>query len=239
MSSEVHAWEPDLPRRIAGQDVENRHGQYVSGNPVLGSRTIRVIGAIKQANESALRSRLSAYELALAHGGGANLYYYNDKYIVARCGRSAFTPTPGNALHYRFNIEFLCDDPFWYDASQTTDSETPASSPHNWTHNYAGTYLIYPVLNLTAAGGGGCTNPKFENTTISRSIQYDGTVAAGQTMEIDCAKMWMKVNSVKTALFTGTFNVWLAIGDNSMSFTYSGTAPASISVVYRKRYYAP
>ncbi len=241
MGDDIESWEEELARRIPATDVERRHGSLITGDPVLAQRIIRVSGKVASANEAARRTRMNSYGLALAEGTRANLYKYSDRIYKARCQSFRIREVDGGALAIaEFDVEFLCDDPFVYNSALTTDTQTVTTSPKAWTHNNGGGYLVYPTISITANAGGslGMTNPRLTNSTTGKYIQYTGTIAPGSTLAMDCAAFTVKVGgtSYLQNFDTGGVFVWLKVGDNNLSFSFTGDAPSAFSVSYYQRW---
>lgn len=85
------------------------------------------------------------------------------------------------------------------------------------TVNIASTQAIYPIWVVE----GPCTNPSVQNNTTDTIAQFDGTVAAGQTLTVNFAEGTAYLN---TALATRYVSGYLSLspGENTLGFNSDG-----------------
>lgn len=122
-----------------------------------------------------------------------------------------------------FPVEFVCPDPFYYDAAP--DVVTIAVSPHQ--HNQRGTAPADPLLRLQGVSLGGSQRLIIQIGTLS--VTYTGALAAGNWLEIDCqAKtVFRVVGATRTrvlALLERPVFPQLAPGINTITITATGGA---------------
>lgn len=93
------------------------------------------------------------------------------------------------------------------------------------TVNIASTRTLYPVWVVQ----GPCVNPKLQNNTTDTNAEFDGTVAAGQTLTVDFAAGTAYLN---TALVTRYVfgSVSFAPGDNLVGFNSDGGTTDSSTI---------
>ena len=225
-----------LPRRIALNDIEMRHGKLLVGSPVLDARRIPLSGTIVADDEATLRTRVRAFGAALGIGGAAAFYLYSDFYVMARVENFTLRPKLLTGLLWEWSLDLVCDDPFWTAATPTTDTQNPTTSPKSWTHANGSTYLTYPVLSIVSTGATGCTNGRFTNTNTGKFAEFTATIAPGSTVVMDCGKGLVTIGGVSYLnYFNGSF-LHLQPDNNAMQFSFSDDAPSSISMVYRSRH---
>jgi len=146
-----------------------------------------------------------------------------------------FEPRVFNAA-YAFVVEFLMADPLWYATAATTVGPTViSSSPQNIAVTNGGTYQ---AEKATITITGPITDPKL---TVGVWVLYTGTVAAGETLTINCAT-W-------TATLAGadvSANIshdgdlrWLVfpVGANTLVVTGSGyTGATTVTITFTAAY---
>lgn len=93
----------------------------------------------------------------------------------------------------------------------------------------AGTALTYPVIRLN----GSVSNPTLTNATTGAALTYNGSIAAGDFVLIDCAAKTVLYNGTATrrGLVSGSFPS-LSPGDNTVTLsspTYDPTASALLT----------
>lgn len=87
------------------------------------------------------------------------------------------------------------------------------------TVNIASTQLIYPVWVVE----GPCTNPKLQNNTTDTVAEFDGTVAAGQTLTVDFEAGTAYLDSALVTRYVFGL-VSFVPGDNLAGFNSDGGA---------------
>lgn len=231
----------DDPTDIPTEKVPRRQGLYVNETPTRGPRRIHLNGVIQETTTALARARLDTL-LKTLNSGLQNLYCNGSSGRYIACykedvPRFSFTTNPQMTV-VDYSVDFLAVDPFFYDATQT--STTITTSYAGWTHSNGGDELVYPVIQITAAGGGAFSAATLTNSTTGKSFTYAGSVSAGNVLEVDCANFTCENpnGTSDMANFSGTF-LWLVAGNNSLALTYTGTAPASVNIAYNKRYDAP
>ena len=85
------------------------------------------------------------------------------------------------------------------------------------TVNIASTRLLYPVWVVN----GPCVNPKLQNNTTDTNAEFDGTVAAGQTLTVDFAAGTAYLNSALVTRYVFG-SVSFVPGDNLVGFNSDG-----------------
>lgn len=238
LTDDVEDFDFDDDTDIPTEKVPRRHGVYVNEEPTRAAKTIKVVGSFWKTTAALARTELDLLAKTL-NAGRQQLKLNSGRYINAYKQRFSYRfMETGDFTAVRYAIEFLADDPFWYDS---TDADvTVTSSYAGWTHANGGDELVYPVIQITAAGGGSFSNAVFTNASTGKSWTYAGTVVAGAVLEVDCGNFTCENpnGTADMANFTNTF-IWLVSGNNSLTLTYTGTAPASVRITYGKRYNGP
>jgi hypothetical protein len=128
---------------------------------------------------------------------------------------------PGGPYHYNFLVEFIFADPFWYAESPVIIGPRGISfTPYNIGVNNPGTYKAEKVV-ITVTGE--MTNPRF--TVGQIWVQYNGTVAGGETLIIDGGDWKAEKNGVdatKDISHDGAIR-WLELPVGISTLTVTGT----------------
>lgn len=223
---------------IPTEKVPRRHGVFVNEEPTRAAKTIPVKGSFFKTSAANAVAELDTLARVL-NSGEKQLKFNSGRYANAYKQRFSygFLKT-GDFTAVWYNIEFLLADPFWYDTSATSTDVT--SGYAGWTHNNGGDELVYPVIQITAAGGGAFSAATMTNSSIGKSWTYAGSVSAGAVLEVDCANFTCENpnGTSDMANFSGTF-FWLVRGNNSLVLTYTGTAPANVNIAYNRRRNGP
>lgn len=93
------------------------------------------------------------------------------------------------------------------------------------TVNIASTRLLYPVWVVN----GPCVNPKLQNNTTDTNAEFDGTVAAGQTLTVDFSAGTAYLNSALVTRYVFG-SVSFVPGDNLVGFNSDGGATNSSTI---------
>jgi len=224
----------DDPTDIPTEKVPRRHGLFVNEEPTRGAKSVRVVGSFVKSTAALATTELDTL-LKVLNSGEQQLKMNSGRYANAYKQRFnyRFLETATFAA-IRYEIEFLLADPFWYDTAATSTTITTGYA--GWTHSNGGDELVYPVVQITAAGGAGFSAATLTNSTIGKSWTYAGSVAAGAVLEVDHGNFTCENpnGTSDQANWTGTF-FWLPVGDNSLVLAYTGTAPASVNIAYNKK----
>lgn len=237
-TDDVEEFDLDDDTDIPTEKVPRRHGVYVNEEPTRAAKTVRVVGSFFKSTAANAVAELDTL-LRTLNQGVKQLKFNSGRYANAYKQRFSYRwLETGDFTVVRYEVEFLLADPFWYDVTAT--STTITSGYAGWTHNNGGDELVYPVIQITAAGGGSFNNATMTNSSTGKSWTYAGTVAAGAVLEVDCANFTCENpnGTSDMANFSGTF-FWLVRGNNSLVLTYSGTAPASVNIAYNRRRNCP
>lgn len=219
---------------IPTEKVPRRHGVFVNEEPTRSQKIVHVTGSFFKATAALATTELDTI-LRVLNSGKQQLKFNSGRYANAYKQRFSYRfLETGDFTAVRYDIEFLLADPFWYDTAAV--STTITSGYAGWTHNNGGDEIVYPVIQVTAAGGGSFSAATLTNSTIGKSWTYAGTVAAGAVLEVDSSEFTVENpnGTSDQANWTGTF-IWLVAGNNSLALTYTGTAPASVNIAYSNR----
>lgn len=111
-----------------------------------------------------------------------------------------------------------------------TDISPSGGGPQTLT--VGGTLCVRPTITLT----GPLTNPRVENVTTGEFVQYNGAIAAGDTVTIDLSTGTAVTDSgaSRTHLLTGNTRWLLVVGDNEVRLTaFNPTDTGTAEVCWR------
>jgi hypothetical protein len=231
-----------LPSTAPSAKIPRRDGATLRGQ-FLNERVIRVEGAISSfdigGNPQTILSQRDAIMAGLA--GMGSLYLDSARYfrnVVAR----TIDPRFGGGQFNRscdFSIEFATGDPYEYSDTLSAASGAVSASPTTFNINgVGGTAKAKPAIAMTVGGAGAVTlNATLVNNTTSETCTLKGTATAGDVITIDSLLETVTNQSGTNvmALFDGVFPS-LALGNNSFTLTYTGTALTAWAASYRARY---
>lgn len=237
----ISDWAEDLPSRVQAETFPRRHGSIVQKLAFLGTRTITLSGEVVKADSTTLRDYLNTLSLALTERGRDKLVLRDDnRYLNAIKTGFSYRFVGGRlpALIASFSIQFIADDPFWYDS--TTDSElisNNTASPRLIVVTNTGGTKTPPLIEIKALGSD-VTDVKITHGTTGFWFRYSGTITAGATLSVDCADFKAVVNGQNALnLITGTLDMNLEPGENNMIYE-GGTSGVDINFVWLPRYLA-
>lgn len=136
----------------------------------------------------------------------------------------------------KFSVDLVLADPFFYAESYTSDKKNLTVTPYSWTHNNPGSAIAKKMEIILT---GSLQEPKIENTTAGVWLQYNGTIASGETVTIDTKNFTIMKgteNMIAGMTHYGS-QEWFMLysGANSMKVTCNGTPDGSVEL----KYYAP
>jgi len=237
----VTEWGEDLPSRVQSETFPRRHGSIVQSLAFLDKRIVTLSGEVIKADETTLKSYLNTLSQTLSDRGRDRLFFRNDnRYLNAIKTGFSYRFTGGRlpASIAQFSIQFLADDPFWYNS--TTDSVLTSNivaSPTVIAVTNNGGTKTPPLIEIKALGSA-VTGVKISNGTTGLFIQYTGTINAGATLSIDCADFKVVCNGANGLNSIGagsTLDMYLEPGLNNL--TYEGpTTGVDINVLWLPRW---
>lgn len=147
---------------------------------------------------------------------------------------------PNNLGYAKFQIDFVCTNPFGQDTSSTTaltaTSRTLGSYSDVYTFLGTAEYQV-PVITITYTAVSGATNQyvQFGNANTGQSIVITRTWANSDVLVIDCAQKTVTVNGTSVN-FTGAFPEFPP-GSQTMQYNDGFTTRTfNITVTYTTRY---
>ena len=149
----------------------------------------------------------------------------------------------------RFTVDVNFPDPRWYDASNTTNTQTmtaAASKAFTITSANIGTAPVtYMTITFTCTSGT-MTNPRLLNSTYANSltqIGYTGSLTSGQSVIISTSDLTVTkggTNVISSLYRSGVRQDWMELfpaATNSLVFSTTGSATGTVSIVYKKAFF--
>jgi len=136
----------------------------------------------------------------------------------------------------RAELSFICPDPLGYSSSETSSDHNINADPKTVTETTGGTAYIEPVYTLTAGEALNDVTIKVENIDTGEEIQWQGSLAITEELEIDVA-LWIvkKEGTADMADVSGQFPRLLPAINNSIKVTGFSTT-GSLNIKYRNTY---
>jgi len=136
----------------------------------------------------------------------------------------------------RAELSFICPDPLGYSSSETSSDHNINADPKTVTETTGGTAYIEPVYTLTAGEALNDVTIKVENTDTGEELQWQGSLANGEKLEIDVGLWIVKKEGVASmADMSGKFPRLLPGFANSIKVTGFGSL-GSLNIKYRNTY---
>jgi len=137
---------------------------------------------------------------------------------------------------FRGMMTFLCPDARAHAVTQTSSDFNIDADPDTVVETTGGTAYIEPVYTLTAGENLVAVTIKVENTDTSEELQWTGSLANGEELEIDVPN-WIvnKEGIADMATVTGEFPRLKPGQNNSIKVTAFSTT-GTLNITYRDRY---
>lgn len=223
-----------LPISIPALAVGGR--SVITGKPTPSARTLEIEGAFIGLNRANLRSQYDALQTVLSK---PPLKFYAreqlTRYLTCYVEQIEAEWRGSDELGVRLSL--LIPDPLW--AADTENSYTSAALGNDATFNLinAGTAPSRPLIRLT--GTGSTQNPTLSNLSTGEQIALVGSLANGETLEVDCARMTAKrlpsTNALHQLSSASLFGLRLDPGTNNMRVNVTGSV--GVEVRWRDRWY--
>ena len=133
-------------------------------------------------------------------------------------------------------LSFICTDPLAYDNDETFSPHDVDADPKTITEATGGSGFIKPVYTLKAGEELSDVTIKVENLDTVEELQWTGSLADGEELEIDVAN-WLvkKEGDASMATVTGQFPRLLPNYDNRIKVTSFSTT-GTLNITYRDVY---
>lgn len=225
--------------RIPFEEPPRRHGAFVTEEPTLRPRYISLEGQCKKSTAALSRAELRSLTKVL-NGTNKRLFFWDDAYVNAYKSRiEADYPAGAGWLVFRFTIDILCADPFFYDPTVQSVVQAVTGWPTSsttWSISNGGDYLVYPSLTIANNTGASVSSITLTNNTVGKAWTYVGTLLNGQSLVVNHANLTVLNNGVADPNnWSGVF-WWLAVGTNSITMS---SANGSVTATFQHRFFAP
>jgi len=204
----------------------------------LNPRTIRLDVVVTGTGEDNLISNLDNISKLLNPVAGVKhltLDFPDDRFYKAKID----SPIDWEIITHKLakaELSFICPDPLGYDNSETSHDHNINADPKTVTETPGGTAYIEPVYTLTAGEALNDVTIKLENIDTGEEIQWQGSLANTEELEIDVG-LWIvkKEGTVDMADVSGQFPRLLSGQSNSIKVTGFSTT-GSLNIKYRDTY---
>ncbi len=141
-----------------------------------------------------------------------------------------------SASLFRGRMDFTCPDPLAYSVTETSNDFSIDSDPKTIEEVVNGGGYVSPVWTLTAGENLVAVTIKLENLTTIEELQWTGSLASAEELEIDVVR-WLvsKEGVADMATITGKFPQLEGGIDNVVKVTGLSTT-GSLNIKYRATY---
>jgi hypothetical protein len=243
LSDAIDSFEQAVDTRLNAMVVPKRHGVLITEVPVLAGRVVRVKGRIQAQSFQVIRDTLDLMGRVL-NSGRQKLRTHDDRYVYAYKQSFGYGYVPGSALCAAdFGIDFLCDDPFWYeDTTQTqvvtlTAADTPLGGGlygKDFSITNGGEVYVFINVQVDADQGGPVTKVYVNNQHSDRNFLYTGTILDGKSLVVDSGQFSAKNDGVED--LTNWSGYFLHLEKCTSNFRIEGS-PATYTFSWTHRYY--
>jgi hypothetical protein len=183
-----------------------------------------------------LQGYLDAIKLIVAQKEAKQLILdvQDDRYWMAR-----FQHLRGQIISpiaYRGELAFVADDPLAYKTNETSSDHNIDADPDTVVETVGGTAYIKPIYTLTAGENLTDITLKVENTDTDEELQWEGSLANTEELEID-VDLWIvkKEGVADMATVSGQVPRLVPASDNHIKVTdFSNTG--TLNIKYRDAY---
>lgn len=201
----------------------------------IGAKTITIKGDIAGTSYDDLRTNIQALKAGLLNGL-QKLTKDDERYIYCQC-KSFSYKYDHLTNRATWTAQLIAHYPFWLAETATSDTRTPTSGVgYTITNSGNAPTRVKLEITPTASMADAC---QIENQTTGESFQYRGTVANGDTLEVDNrydTEDFEVLNDGDDdhANYEGDF-ITLNAGANTIVFT--GTASTSVKLTHKNAWY--
>lgn len=233
-------WGDSLPSKVEIEEFPRRHGGIVADIAFNAPRIVTLSGEIVKNTAAELKTALDDLGQRLSELGRDKLRLYDDDnrflYAIKKNYSKGRNALRAPALASKFDIEFFCDDPFWYSTiEQASAQQSPVASPHTFAVTNSGGAETPPRIEIKA-NGASATAVKVTNVTIGLFTQFTGTVLDGNLLVIDMDLLSVKNGGAdgRNSLASGSTFWPLVRGVNNLE--YVGPVAVLIKTAWTERW---
>ena len=198
-------------------------------------KPIRIKGTLRGTSYSNLLSNIATFSAYLRGSLPKEFIRYGltDRYYLIKCKSIPVPEIDVNFATYEFTLN--CADPFAYDTTATTDSQTITTSGTTYIVANAGHTYAFPVITITFNANQ--THVYFANNSIvddvSNRFDISKAFSSGDVLEVDCKNGTIKLNGAASYAGFGEGGselaewIMLAAGNNELEV---GSTDATIDV---------
>lgn len=221
-TAHVDTWKPSIGIKNQRFSIARRSGIYIPEITMEG-RTINIKGYVAGDTLSDARTNLDNLVKALLSARDdeqREIYLYDDRVMEAFLDDLDWDYVAKLKVA-QYNLKFLAQEPSVRYISKLRKKEVIASSPTEFNFAYNGNIRSKPIIYFIADQSVAITSCKLENLTTGESFSFTGTVAAGETLKVDC-ETFEVLNDTDDGLanFLGDF-LKLVKGTNYLKYTGS------------------
>lgn len=209
----------------------------IAGTSSLESGKIGINISITGTDMADVISNLDNIKAALNKRGDENL---SIDIISGRYWKARFESMDGDFIGtklWKGSLSFVTPDPAAYSTTNTSSDHNIDADPDTVTETPGGNMYIEPVYTLTAGENLTGVTIKLENTDTEESIEWTGSLATGEELEVNCETWVVSKEGVAdmAAIDDGQFPRLLGGQDNHIKVTGFSTT-GTLNIAYRAKY---
>jgi len=170
----------DLRRRDQGKGLDGR----------LAGRSYKINGKIFSLDKASLWNALNIMNKSIHNQGEVGDLKYRDDNISAKCRMSReLRAKPGKGLYehlHDIDAVFISAHPYVAGLTVNTLTGSITGAPSVISPNNAGNFPTNPIFTFVGGTWAFSDDIAVENVGNSHQFSYEGPIAAGQTLLIDC-----------------------------------------------------
>lgn len=229
LSTYAESWDLSRKYRNSKFTIARRPGVIVP-DVEFGEKTLSIKGKIWGTTSATARTTWDSF-LQYMNGGEKDLYIFDDRFVRGFLVNESHKYIAALRV-VEFNLQFLIQNPFNLYLQKLRTTQAVSSSPTSFTVTTNSNVYLKPEISFVA-GASDITAIQLQNLTTGENMVFSGTVAAGDTLVIDCEDLTVLNDSVDSiGSFTGDF-IKLNPGANALKFTGSN---CTVKVDFRDRW---
>lgn len=216
--------------RLNPVTVPLAQGVIVPGSPRRNGTPLNITGVIHASTAVLFRTAVDTLVQAL-NAGSSQLKIWDDRYMDVVASGFRIEHLDGYGMTAaEFIIDLFAPDGVQVSTTLDTSSSTTNATP---TVTNGGNVVVYPLITVTAPGGG-LTAFTAANSTTGETFSWSGSILVGDELVIDMDGMTMTEAGVSDYSGYESPSRWwgLDVGANSLNLT---STPTGATVTVEKR----
>jgi len=227
--------------RVAEHRAARVQGSIAPRVPAEDSRHISLVGEVWKANQPSLEEYLQQLRQALAKGRQRlTKLDYTDFYKNAVCEsyEEVYRAERNPSLIVGLQMSFVSEEPFWYAASDQTNTDNLTGASDEFAVNNTGRASTPPVFRVDRTSAGTeVADVTITNTSTSLNLKWTGSLEVGKPLIFDCKNGRVTYGGADAMNNFVPGQIFQKLEPGVNNFHYAGSGDVTVSTFWTMRWH--